>query len=323
MLAPESWCPKRPDSHILARRYYAAFNWSVKCPTTTEMRIATRETTQTISVKAHKTWYGTKRMPYIINFRTGRDPAPMMNRTISSRRQERNKIALICSRSTDSSQRFRRSDRATRRAASKLLETRRSKLKCWSRALVGIRVMSLCSILSVGANAQVSETQRSALSPPINHESGRVEEVISAADDGYHFRGYVLTWRSMRIVVAGTPDESHVPGDNLNVVVYRSDADGRRILRFESNLRAANDNVVDADSTDSRASITFGTARIEDIVSADSNGYRFVGYFVMWHDQRVFVVDPQSLSTRAIGDTINFRVLRTELGANQRLSFSL
>jgi len=46
-----------------------------------------------------------------------------MKRTIRSRRPERNRIALICSSSRDSSPRFRKSDRATRLAASQLLET--------------------------------------------------------------------------------------------------------------------------------------------------------------------------------------------------------
>jgi hypothetical protein len=209
-----------------------------------------------------------------------------------------------------------------RRVASKLLETRRNTLQWWRLALIGASVM-LCSILSVGANAQVPETQRSALSPSITHESGRVEEVIAAADAGYRFRGYVLTWRSMRIVVAGAPDESHVPGGSLDVVVYRSEPNGHKVLRFESAPSASNENVTDVDSTASSASITLGTARIEDTVSAESDGYRFVGYFVTWHNQRVFIVDPQSAPTRATGETINFRVLRTGLGASQRLSFSL
>ena len=39
-------------------------------------------------------------------------------------------------------------------------------------------------------------------------------------------------------------------------------------------------------------------------VSAESDGYRFVGYFVTWHNQRVFVVDPDELD-RATGETIN------------------
>jgi hypothetical protein len=66
-----------------------------------------------------------------------------------------------------------------------------------------------------------------------------------------------------------------------------------------------------------------GTARIEETVSAESDGYRFVGYFVTWHDKRVFVVDPQSAATRAVGETLNFRVWRSGFGATQRLSFSI
>jgi len=127
----------------------------------------------------------------------------------------------------------------------------------------------------------------------------------------------------MRIVVAGAPDEPHAPGNNLDVVVYRSDANSRKVLRFDSSPAAPNDDVADEDSTPSSASITLGTARIEDTVSAESDGYRFVGYFVTWHNQRVFVVDPQSAPARATGETINFRVLRTGRGANPRLSFSM
>jgi hypothetical protein len=213
-----------------------------------------------------------------------------------------------------------------RRAASKVLETHwpgARKMHCLSLVLLCVTVMSLSSILSMGVHAQASESQRSALSPPVNHETGRVEEVITAADDGYHFGAYVLTWRSMRIVVAGAPGQSYVPGDNLDFLVYRSEVNGHKVLRFESNSSASNENVVDRESANSRASITLGTARIEDTVSADSDGYRFAGYFVTWHDKRVFVVDPLSAPTRATGETINFRVLRTGLGAGQRLSFSL
>jgi hypothetical protein len=178
-----------------------------------------------------------------------------------------------------------------------------------------------CCLLQI--SPAVSQTQNSLPAPSVSHEAGRIEEVITAADSGYRSRQYVLTWRSMRIVVAGAPDEPHAPGGNLNVVVYRSDATGRKVLRFDSSPAVSNDDVADEDSTPSSASITLGTARIEDTVSAESDGYRFVGYFVTWHNQRVFVVDPQSAPDRATGETINFRVLRTGLGANPRLSFSM
>lgn len=181
----------------------------------------------------------------------------------------------------------------------------------------------LLSIPSMAADAQTPGTPRSSLAPPVNHEVGRIEQVVTATDDGYRFRSYVLTWRSMRVVVAGDPEQSFVSGDNLDLVVYRSEVNGRRVLSFATSSSAPGENVADPDSTGSSASITMGTAAIQDVVSADSDGYRFEGYFVDWHDKRVFVVDPQSAPAHAIGETINFRVLRTGLGATGRLSFSL
>jgi hypothetical protein len=210
------------------------------------------------------------------------------------------------------------------RAGDKLPKTHRSadQTRRWHIAQVWVTFTLLyCCLLQT--DPAISQTPNSPLSPPINHEAGRIEEVITAADSGYHSRQYVLTWRSMRIVVAGASDEAHAPGETLDVVVYRSDVNGHKVLRFESTPANSNEDVVDEDSTRSSASITLGAAQIEDTVSAESDGYRFVGYFVTWHSQRVFVVDPQSAPARATGETINFRVLRTGLGASQRLSFSM
>jgi hypothetical protein len=214
---------------------------------------------------------------------------------------------------------------AMRRAARNVYEAHGrcgGELKTFSMTLICLTFLSLGSFVSMRATAQVSAAQMSALSPPINHEAGRIEEIITAAADGFRFRGYVLTWRSMRIVVAGAPDESYRSGDNLDVVVYRTEVAGQKVLRFAASPSASNENMADRESVDSSASVTLGTARIEETISADSDGYRFVAYVVTWHDQRVFVVDPQSAPIRAIGDTINFRVLRTGLGASQRLTFS-
>jgi hypothetical protein len=97
----------------------------------------------------------------------------------------------------------------------------------WTRllnvTLMGLTFAGLCSFVSPRAGAQSPATQTSALSPPINHESGQVEEIITAADDGFRFRGYVLLWRSTRIVVAGTPDESHrAIGETIDFQVWRT-----------------------------------------------------------------------------------------------------
>jgi hypothetical protein len=191
----------------------------------------------------------------------------------------------------------------------------------WAGVLTAVVFSGLYSTWSIATDLNAQD--RPALSPPVNHEAGRIESVITATDDGYRFRGYVLSWRSMRIVVADSLDRSRVPGDNLDIVVYRTEANGHRVLRFESNSGIPSEDEAEHESSSSSAAITLGTAQIEETVAAESDGYRFVGYFVTWHNQRVFVVDPQSAPARSTGETINFRVLRTGLGASQRLSFTL
>jgi alkylated DNA nucleotide flippase Atl1 len=183
-------------------------------------------------------------------------------------------------------------------------------------------LMSLCSIVAIGADVQ-SPTPSPALSPPVNHETARIEQVITATDNGFRARQYVVTWRAMRIVVAGTPENARMAGDNLDIVVYRSDVNGHKVLRFETTPSTSNENVADADSEASRASVTLGSAPIEASLSAESDGYQFVGYFVTWHNQRVFVVDPKSAPARGQGEIINFHVVHKGAGANQRLWFSL
>jgi len=188
----------------------------------------------------------------------------------------------------------------------------------WLSAL-SISMMSFWSVLAL---ADPGPQEFRTLSPPINHEVGRIETVLAAADGGYRYRAYVLTWRSMRIVVAGRPEESRVPGSNLDIVVSRTDADGHRVLHFVPDSSFSNEDEGDLDSGSS-AEIIQATAPIEEALFAESDGYRFVGYFVTWHEQRVFVIDPRAAAQRGVGETINFRVLRTGRGASQRLSFSI
>lgn len=161
--------------------------------------------------------------------------------------------------------------------------------------------------------------ERSSLAPPVDHEVGRIAQVITVTDAQDRFRAYLLDWRSTQIVVSGPPDDSHVVGNNLDIIVYRTLVNDRKVLRVAANVDAALDNEVDRESESSSAAITQGTAKIESSIAANSDGYQFVGYFVTWHGQRVFVVDPLSAAVRASGETINFRVFRS----GSRLSFSL
>jgi hypothetical protein len=176
----------------------------------------------------------------------------------------------------------------------------------------------LCAILLVPVS--VAQNSESSLSPPVNHESGKIERVLTAEDQGYRFRGYVVRWRDARIFVTALPNDMQGIGGSADFIVYRTATEGRRLLRFAQSiapdeaLHTAPNNEVPA------ASITLGRAKIEEILRAQNEGFHFLAYQISWHDTQVMLVDPAGDSAHAIGEYINFKVLRTA-EPERRLSF--
>jgi len=163
----------------------------------------------------------------------------------------------------------------------------------------------------------------SVLAPPINHESGTITEVLSAEDGGFRMRGYLVTWRGSRVFVAGAAADPRQVGGALDFTVYRSAVNGQRGLRFTVTQAADDATVAEDESRNSHVSITAGTAKVEDVLAADNDGYSFVAYLVNWHDRRVAVVDPLLHTPRSVGDQIDFRVFHTGASENRQLSFAL
>jgi hypothetical protein len=185
----------------------------------------------------------------------------------------------------------------------------------------------LCALGALAVHAQqspsVQPNEGSALSPPINHESGTIDEVLTADDGGYRMRGYVVNWRSARVFVSGAPAEPRQPGGSLDLTVYRSSANGQRRLRFAIAQGGDDASVAEDEGRNAQVSITSGTAKIEEVLSAESDGYRFRAYLVNWHDRRVAVVDPLLHAAHAVGDKIDFHVFHTGADENRQLSFAL
>jgi hypothetical protein len=86
------------------------------------MRIATAETDPSKQVNARKMQCVTNKMPSTINLPAVRNAARPMKKIRNSSRPVRNKKASICRTARNSSPKFRKSDRAMRRAARKVLE---------------------------------------------------------------------------------------------------------------------------------------------------------------------------------------------------------
>ena len=161
----------------------------------------------------------------------------------------------------------------------------------------------------------------SAVSPPVNHESAPILEVLKAQEQGFRVRGYVVRWRDSRVYVSGSPDDPRAAGENLDFTVYRLNVEGHNILRFSANPSEANANDASTDAEQSRASITLGAAKIDEVMDAENGGYRFIAYKVMWHDMPVMIVD-SGHPLRTVGERINFRVLHSGAADNKLLVFS-
>jgi hypothetical protein len=163
----------------------------------------------------------------------------------------------------------------------------------------------------------------SVLAPPINHESGIISDVLTADDGGYRMRGYIVTWRGSRVFVSGSAAEPLQSGTSVDFTVYRSSLNGQRGLRFLVAQAGGDANVAQDESQNSQVSITSGTAKVEDVLAADNDGYSFVAYLVNWHDSRVAVVDPLLHTPKVVGDQIDFHVFHTGTEGNRQLSFAL
>ena len=193
------------------------------------------------------------------------------------------------------------------------------------RRLALITPILLGAVCAFPAGSQQTSTvpEPAALSPPINHESGTIDEVLTADDGGFRMRGYVVNWRSARIFVSGAPAEPRQPGASLDLTVYRSNVNGQRSLRFAVTQVGDDSSVAQDEGRNAQVSITTGTSKVDDVLKADSDGYHFVAYLVSWHDQRVAVVDPLLHTPHAVGDQIDFRVFHTGANENRQLSFSV
>jgi len=191
-------------------------------------------------------------------------------------------------------------------------------------AAIATLFMSAAGLNTAFAQTPADPTvDTSTLSPPVNHESGTVDEVLSANDGGYQMRGYIVTWHGSRVFVSGSPAAPLTKGANVDFTVYRSSVNGQRGLRFVVAPSGGDANVAQDESDNSQVSITSGRAKVQAVLAADNDGYSFVAYLVNWHDQRVAVVDPSLHTPKVAGDKIDFRVFHTGANDNRQLSFAL
>jgi hypothetical protein len=154
-----------------------------------------------------------------------------------------------------------------------------------------------------------------------SEHSGVIEEVLRTNDGGFGYTAYILNSPGGRIVVGDVPAAvPHRVGDQISFVAQRIDtpnSSGPGILRFEPSAP-------EADKQEGvNLSVTQEAATVEEALSVQSDGYRYVAYIVKWHGARVAVSDAFSSTNYAVGDRINFPASRATSSSGRQLSFLL
>jgi hypothetical protein len=150
-----------------------------------------------------------------------------------------------------------------------------------------------------------------------------VETVISAVDGDYRFHAYVVRWHDARVLVSDPLAASdRAVGDNIRFIASRHEAGGNRLLSFTSVDQDAQRSGAPAANATADSSVTTATAPIEEVLSAEEEGYRFTAYLVKWHDAQIGISDVLSRSHAAVGDPIGFLAIHTTVAGEHLLAFN-
>lgn len=192
-------------------------------------------------------------------------------------------------------------------------------------------IIAACAILPVSLNAQQvpatpgnGSTASAAKSSP-NVQSSAVEEIVASEDDGYRAIAYVVRWHGTRVLVEDPLAKSRLSvGDSLNFMASPHDVAGNRLLSFIFTGPACK-----CDDTSRRSAVTQGgtagaksaVGLVEEVLTAEQDGHRFVAYIVQAQGARIAVSDPLAQSKHAVGENISYLAIRNNATGNRLMAF--
>jgi hypothetical protein len=174
--------------------------------------------------------------------------------------------------------------------------------------------------LAVPAADSPQQAQRQATLTK-SQQTGVVEEVLSTNVDGFGYTAYVLNSLGARIVVEDLPGA--IPqrvGDQVTFVSQRMASPNSSqpgILSFAPSAPEA------PKQEDINLSLTQESATVAEVLTTQTDGYRYVAYIVNWHGARVAVSDALASTNYAVGDLISFPASRASSPSGRQLSFLL
>lgn len=179
--------------------------------------------------------------------------------------------------------------------------------------IAGRRILDF-DVLDSGSDRGRSSAKQAPMKPaPMNassvEQSGLVEDVLSAQQDGFRFRAYVVDLQGQRVPVFDTLSLSdHAIGEQIDVLGVRLNTGHGALAVFQ--VRPDAHAVARLRPPGSTVSVSRESGTIDEVLAAQSGGYRYRAYVVQWHGTRVVVPDQSSQTDYEAGDTLTFLARR-------------
>jgi hypothetical protein len=189
----------------------------------------------------------------------------------------------------------------------------------------------LCGAQQTAVNQDTPAEPKNA-NPPLKAETASVEEVLATEDDGYHASSYIVRWHGNRVLLVDPSASTQlIAGDNVSFVVSHHDVGGKRLLSFvftrnpdcrcEDKRQQPTAPPKGRDPGPVAGGADFKTGVVEEVLSAEDDGYRSTGYIVQAQGKRIAIADPIAQTHYGIGDSITFLAVRTKIKGSSLLAF--
>jgi len=191
-------------------------------------------------------------------------------------------------------------------------------------------IIAACVILPATLHSQQAATPATGNDASATKSSPKilstaVEEVVAGEDGGFRAIAYVVRWHGTRVLVEDPLAKSRLGvGDSLNFIASHHDASDKRLLSF---LFAGPGCKCDDKSRkpdavqDGYSGAKTAVGLVEEVLSAEEDGYRFVAYIVQAQGARIAVSDPLAQSHHAVGENISFLTIRNNVTGNRIMAF--
>jgi len=186
--------------------------------------------------------------------------------------------------------------------------------------LKGLSLMAFTAMPTPSASPSVAPAAKLVTAP----QSGVITEVLRTSDADYNYRAYIVEALGTRVVVEDPSDASpHQIGEQLAFVSRRIEnplVPGHGLLSFGL---AAQQEASGTYADGTRVTLKTDTATVDEVLSTDLNGDKYVAYIAKWNGARIAISDMFASTHYAVGDRITFPVTRAGAAGQGHLYFMI